>query len=282
MNNKKTSFLILATVMLLSSCGVVANQKAPTSQNVANQTTETSKFQPFSYQDYAEVLSTYVNENGEVNYAQLKENRAALDRFNQSLGRVTRATYESWTESEQIAFWVNAYNSFTLQAIIDKYPVKSIKNIPGVWKFLKFEILGESMTLDGIEHKVLRKEFNEPRIHMALVCAAVSCPYLRQEPYEGDKLEAQLEENTIQFLSLDSNFKINAEEEKVELSAIFKWFKEDWVATYGTEEKFTKFNSKEGSVLNFITNYVEGEELTKLEGAQKISYFDYDWSLNKQ
>ena len=282
MNNKKTSFLILATVMLLSSCGVVANQKAPTSQNVANQTTEASKSQPFSYQDYAEVLSTYVNENGEVNYAQLKENRAALDRFNQSLGRVTRATYESWTESEQIAFWVNAYNSFTLQAIIDKYPVKSIKNIPGVWKFLKFEILGESMTLDGIEHKVLRKEFNEPRIHMALVCAAVSCPYLRQEPYEGDKLEAQLEENTIQFLSLDSNFKINPEDNKVELSAIFKWFKEDWVATYGTEEKFTKFNSKEGSVLNFITNYVEGEELTKLEGAQKISYFDYDWSLNKQ
>ena len=282
MNNKKTSFLILATVMLLSSCGVVANQKAPISQNVANQTTEASKSQPFSYQDYAEVLSTYVNENGEVNYAQLKENRAALDRFNQSLGRVTRATYESWTESEQIAFWVNAYNSFTLQAIIDKYPVKSIKNIPGVWKFLKFEILGESMTLDGIEHKVLRKEFNEPRIHMALVCAAVSCPYLRQEPYEGDKLEAQLEENTIQFLSLDSNFKINPEDNKVELSAIFKWFKEDWVATYGTEEKFTKFNSKEGSVLNFITNYVEGEELTKLEGAQKISYFDYDWSLNKQ
>ena len=282
MNNKKTSFLILATVMLLSSCGVVANQKAPTSQNVANQTTETSKFQPFSYQDYAEVLSTYVNENGEVNYAQLKENRAALDRFNQSLGRVTRATYESWTESEQIAFWVNAYNSFTLQAIIDKYPVKSIKNIPGVWKFLKFEILGESMTLDGIEHKVLRKEFNEPRIHMALVCAAVSCPYLRQEPYEGDKLEAQLEENTIQFLSLDSNFSLDAEAETVKLSAIFKWFKEDWEATYGTEEKFTKFNSKEGSVLNFITNYVEGEDLTKLEGAQKISYIDYDWSLNKQ
>ena len=282
MNNKKTSLLILATVMLLPSCGVVATQNTPISQTVENQTTEASKSQSFSYEDYAEVLSTYVNENGEVDYAQLKENRAALDRFNQSLGQVTRATYESWTESEQIAFWVNAYNSFTLQAIIDKYPVKSIKNIPGVWKFLKFEILGESMTLDGIEHKVLRKEFNEPRIHMALVCAAVSCPYLRQEPYEGDKLEAQLEENTIQFLSLDSNFSLDAEAETVKLSAIFKWFKEDWEATYGTEEKFTKFNSKEGSVLNFITNYVEGEDLTKLEGAQKISYIDYDWSLNKQ
>ncbi|MDY7013471.1 MAG: DUF547 domain-containing protein, partial [Cyanobacteriota bacterium] len=247
-----------------------------------NQSAEAGVSQPFSYEDYATVLSTYVDDQGKVDYAQLKENRTVLDRFNQSLGRVTQEAYESWTEQEKIAFLVNAYNSLTLQAIIENYPTESIRNIPGVWKFLKFQVLGKPMTLDEIEHQVLRKEFNEPRIHMALVCAAMSCPRLLQEPYLGETLDSQLDKNTRVFLDDERNFKIEPEEGKVSVSSIFDWFGQDFEPTYGTEDKFTSFGSKERAVLNFVSNYLEEEQVAKIEQAENFGYLDYDWSLNRQ
>ncbi len=235
-----------------------------------------------SYEDYAAVLNQYVNEAGEVDYAGLQKNRATLDRFNASLGALSRASYEAWPEADKIAFWVNAYNSLTLEAIIDNYPTKSIRDIPGVWKSLKFKVLGQELTLDAIEHDILRKEFNEPRIHMALVCASVGCPVLRREPYRGTDLAAQLDDNTQMFLKLDRNFKLDGQNGKVHISSIFKWFGQDFEKTYGTQTKFTKFNKKEGSVLNFISSYLDNADLAELEQAKKVRYLDYDWSLNRQ
>ena len=284
MNYKNRLFVMLSMVVVLSGCGTFASSQNSDRllETVNSQSTEVGNSQPLDYQDYATVLSTYVNELGQVNYGQLKENRADLDRFNQSLGEVTPATYAGWTEPEQIAFWINAYNSLTLQAIIDNYPVESIRKIPGVWKSLQFPVLGEPITLDDIEHKILRQEFNEPRIHMALVCASVGCPNLLQEPYRGDTLDTQLNDNTRVFLSLDRNFSLDPDQEKVNLSSIFKWFGEDFEATYGTDNKFTEFNDKERSLLNFVSDYLDGERLAQLQKAKKISYLDYDWSLNRQ
>lgn len=284
MNYKNRLFVMLSMVVVLSGCGTFASSQNSDRllENVNSQSTEVGNSQPLDYQDYATVLSTYVNELGQVNYGQLKENRADLDRFNQSLGEVTPATYAGWTEPEQIAFWINAYNSLTLQAIIDNYPVESIRKIPGVWKSLQFPVLGEPITLDAIEHQILRKEFNEPRIHMALVCASVGCPNLLQEPYRGDTLDTQLNDNTRVFLSLDRNFSLDPDQEQVNLSSIFKWFGEDFEATYGTDNKFTEFNDKERSLLNFVGGYLDGERLAQLQKAKKISYLDYDWSLNRQ
>lgn len=283
--NKTTKILaLLSTVVLLSGCGALANfQGRDRILKIVQNSSETeTSSQSFNYEDYAKVLKTYVNDRGEVDYAKLKENRAALDRFNQSLAELNPATYSAWSEAEQIAFWVNAYNSLTLQAIIDRYPVDSIRNIPGVWKVLTFEVLGEPVTLDAIEHKILRKEFNEPRIHMSLVCAAVGCPHLRQEPYRGETLDAQLDEDTRTFLSIDRNFKIDADGGKVYLSSIFDWFGQDFEKTYGNTDKFSQFGEKEKSVLNFASNYLSKEQLAQLEQAEKVSYLDYDWSLNRQ
>ena len=124
-----------------------------------------------------------------VNYQELQANRQKLDQFNQSLARVNPETYKSWSDQEKLAFLLNAYNSLTLQSIIDQNPLKkSIRNIPGVWKRRKFKIAGMEKTLDNIEHDIIRKDFNEPRIHMALVCAAMSCPILRNEAYTSEKL----------------------------------------------------------------------------------------------
>lgn len=284
MNTKAQSLTLVALLVLLTGCSTFASSQTYDRilETAETQPVNAKDTQPFDYQDYATVLSTYVDAQGNIDYAQLQENREILDRHNRAIGEVSAATYAAWPEADQIAFWLNAYNSLTLEAIINNYPVDSIRNIPGVWKGDTYTVLGEQITLDGIEHQVLRKEFNEPRIHMGLVCASIGCPILIQEPYEGTTLEKQLDDNTRLFLSYDRNFKINPDEETVYLSSIFKWFGDDFKPTYDTEAKFTGFNAKERSVLNFISGYLEDDRLTQLQQAKKANYLDYDWSLNRQ
>jgi hypothetical protein len=250
--------------------------------------------QSFSYGDYADALKTYVNDQGMVNYAQLKEHSEKLDSFLGSLAGLNRETYDGWTEPAKIAFWLNAYNACTLKAIIDHYPIQSsffaglrfpknsIRQISGVWDKLKFPVMGRPMTLDGIEHGVLRKEFHEPRIHMALVCAAMGCPPLRNEPYMGDRLGDQLDDQARRFLSNPLKFRIDAQAGTVYLSPIFKWFGEDFVARYGVEQGYGDHSAVQRAVLHFIGEHLHKEDAERLySGDYSISYLDYDWSLNE-
>jgi hypothetical protein len=245
--------------------------------------------------DFAAVLKTYVNQQGMVNYRGLKSNRGKLVSFAAAIDALSPDVYRKWSEKEKIAFWINAYNALTLKAIIDHYPIKagffkalayprnSIRQIPGVWDKLRFSVMGREMTLDEIEHATLRKEFNEPRIHLALVCAAMGCPPLRNEPYAGEKLDQQLDDQARHFLANPRKFAINPSQGKVYLSPIFKWFGGDFVKTYGTDKEFAGFSPAERAVLNFIVKYVnERDREFLLRGAYSISYLDYDWSLNEQ
>jgi hypothetical protein len=249
--------------------------------------TETSaqvSSEPFTYDAYAEVLDLYVDEQGLVDYKALQANRQLLDDFNASIGAVSPATYESWNEAEQIAFLINAYNAFTLESIIDQDPLKdSIRDIPGVWRIRSFKIAGQEKTLDNIEHQTLRSQFNEPRIHAALVCAAISCPPLRPEPYTAENLDAQLDDQVEQWLAnADSGFKIDRENNQVYVSSIFDWFGEDWLTSYSVDQGFTG-SDKEKAVLNFISDYVDAEDREYLAaGDYNIGLLDYDWSLNIQ
>lgn len=249
-------------------------------ETVAETTVASSSF---NYQDYAEVLATYVDEQGLVDYLNLQQNREQLDRFNQSLGAVSPETYASWTEAEQIAFLSNAYNSFTLQSIIDQDPLKdSIRQIRGVWNRRTFNLAGEARTLDNIEHDILRQEFNEPRIHVALVCAAISCPPLRNEPYLPDQLDAQLDDQTVKFASSPHGLSIDRQENYVYLSSIFKWYGKDFIKTFGVEDKFNG-NEQQRAVLNYFSPQLNAQDRQFLEqGDYKVKYLDYDWSLNKQ
>ncbi|MHC4215019.1 MAG: DUF547 domain-containing protein, partial [Planctomycetota bacterium] len=157
----------------------------------------------FKYVDYARVLKKYVDANGMVNYKGLKKDRGRLDAYVGSIASLKRKSYDKWNDKDKIAFWLNAYNGFTLKSIIDNYPIKSsfwrsrvypknsIRQIKGVWTSLKFDVMGSKLSLKHIEHEILRKKFNEPRIHVAMVCAAMGCPPLRNEPYEGKKLDKQ-------------------------------------------------------------------------------------------
>jgi hypothetical protein len=248
-----------------------------------------------SYADYGAVLKAYVNDQGMVNYRELKAHPQDLDKFISALASTDPKAYEKWPDKDKIAFWLNTYNALTLKVIVDHYPIQtsfpesllyphnSVRQIKGAWTDIELSVMGKKVTLDGIEHETLRKHFNEPRIHMALVCAAMGCPPLRSEPYAGAALDRQLDDQAKRLLSNPQKFRIDRAGERVYVSPIFDWFGEDFVRTYGTVTKFQGRNEKERAVLNFISRYLTDEDRRYLESANySIKYLDYDWSLNEQ
>ena len=249
----------------------------------------------FSYDDYRAVLSRYVDDNGMVNYSSLKADRRQLDRFVQNLGALDRAEYDTWTQPEKLAFWINSYNALTLKVIIDNYPIKSsrlrsvlypknsIRQISGVWDKKKFRVMGESVTLDHIEHEIVRPKFRDPRVHMALVCAALGCPHLRNEPYTGSRLKEQFDDQTRTFLGHPQKFAINRAQKKIFLSSIFKWFGDDFTVAYPPGGNFAHLNGPEKSVLMFVSGYLNDSNKKYIfSEAVSIEYLDYDWTLNQQ
>ena len=228
---------------------------------------------------YASVLKKHVNSQGQVNYTVLKNRNGDLVRYLQILARLPRSTYESWSNSKKIAFWINAYNALTLDAIIKAYPVKSIKDISGVWNWKKHQVMGKSMTLDDIEHQVLRKQFSEPRIHMALVCASKGCPPLLNTPFTGARLNAQLKNRTAAFARDRSKFRVDKANKTVYLSSIFKWYGQDFIKQFGTRQ--FQGSAKERASLNYLSSFSSDKGFLQ-SGKYQVRYLPYDWSLNKQ
>ena len=220
-----------------------------------------------SHQQWDKLLKKHIDESGMVNYKGFQEDNAALGAYLKTLS--DNVPQSSWSENEQKAYWINAYNAFTVSLILQNYPVKSIKDIAGTvykvdtpWDIKFINIGGKKYDLNNIEHGILRKKYNDPRIHFALVCAAISCPKLRKEAYTGSQLDAQLEDAGKDFLNDKSKNRINAD--RTDLSQYFSWYKDDF--------------TKNGSFVNFINKYSE----TKINSNTKIGYLDYNWSLNEQ
>ncbi len=247
-----------------------------------------------SYVEIAEVLARYVNDQGLVNYAGLKANRAGLDAFIVDLAEFKPSAYAAWSEPDKIAFWLNAYNAITLASVVDNYPIEpsllrqffypanSIRQIPGVWTEREWIIMGSRYSLDAIEHDVLRAEFEEPRIHAALVCAAMGCPPLRNEPYTGGLLIAQLNDQMKRFLAHDSKLRIRRDAGIVYLSPIFRWFGSDFVVP-GKNGIIEGHGAVESAVLFTIADCLSPEDSAYLRsGAYTVEYLEYDWSLNDQ
>ncbi|NEZ55779.1 DUF547 domain-containing protein [Adonisia turfae] len=280
MKRKHLSALFLTCSIGLVGCSTSA---VTTTADPSSAQVEIASAQGVDYTLYDDVLSTYVDDSGWVNYADLQQSRQALDTFNNGLATVDDATLSSWSEEEQIAFWINAYNSLTLKSIVDQTPLKpSIKDITGVWRLRKHPINEKEKTLNNIEHDVLRVDFDEPRLHAAIVCAAISCPPLRNEAFTGENLDAQLDEQVEQWLARPDGLKIDKAAGEVKVSKIFSWFGGDWIPSYGVDSGFTG-SKEERAVLNFISQYVSDEDRAYLEaGDYQVSYFDYDWTLNNQ
>jgi len=276
----------LTFVLVLSGFLVLSSPCSGTGEN---------KEQSFDYSDYAAVLKTFVDAKAAVNYSKLKAQPQRLEAFVAAVAKLPPETYDRWSENDKIAFWLNAYNGLTLKVIIDNYPIKSsffrsrvwpknsIRQIAGVWDEMAFNVMGQKLTLSHIEHKILRVKFYEPRIHMAMVCAAMGCPPLRNEPYTGRKLDEQLDNQARRFLAEPEKFRIDRDKATVYLSSIFKWFKGDFVEEYGSEKGISNHDKETSAVLNFIASYLDGVQKSYiLTGKFKIKYSDYDWSLNEQ
>lgn len=226
----------------------------------------------------------------QVRYAGFKQDEAALKAYTEALSRVPAAEFNGWSRPQQMAFLINAYNALTVQLILTKYPdVKTIRNVVGTfsntWKHKFFTILGQESYLDQLEHEMLRKKgvYDEPRVHFAVNCASIGCPALREEAFVADRLEAQLEEQARRFLSDRSRNRYNAQNESLEVSKIFDWFKEDWQSGYkGIGKDAAPITSREQYFGRYAALLADKPEEQKLivEGKAAIRFLDYDWNLN--
>jgi hypothetical protein len=216
----------------------------------------------FDHGLYEKVLRGFVA-NGFVNYRALKENPEDLEAYIGTIGEFAPEALASLPRDERMAFYINAYNAFTLKAVIDYYPIRSIRSIPGVWDKRRFTIAGEEVTLNHVEHRILRKEFNEPRIHFTLVCASRGCPRLNELPFEGRRMESMLEGETRRFISDQSRNKIDRTKNILYLSTIFKWFKKDF-----------------GDVITYVSQYLPADDVRYIREARPVIRYRYDWTLN--
>jgi hypothetical protein len=226
----------------------------------------------------------------QVRYAGFARDRAALEAYLRTLSGVGEREFGTWPKAEQIAFLINAYNAFTVQKILTRYP-----DIRSIWDFGKvfgnpfkdrfFMLLGRAASLDDVEHGRLRAKgvYDEPRVHFAVNCASIGCPMLREEAYLAARLEAQLEEQARRFLSDRSRNRFNAQSGALEVSRIFDWFKEDWTSGYrGFDGRTPPIESRERYFARYATLLADAPQDQKLiaDARARIAFLDYDWTLN--
>ncbi|CAM1359159.1 conserved hypothetical protein [Tenacibaculum sediminilitoris] len=211
---------------------------------------------------YNTLLKKHVDTKGNVNYQGFKTDEAQLQVYLNHL--TSTKPQKSWSVAKTKAFWVNAYNAYTIQLILDNYPLKSIMNIKkngkNAWEIPFAKVGGKTYTLNQIEHEILRKKYSDPKIHVAVNCASGSCPQLPNCAFTEKNYESKTTLLMKRFINDSSRNKIS--ENKVQLSKIFEWFQEDF--------------TKEGNLIDFLNKYSK----TKINPKAKVSYLKYDWSLN--
>lgn len=219
----------------------------------------------------------------QVAYAGLRAERAALKAYLDTLSAVTPAAFGGWSKAERQAFLINAYNAFTVELILTKYPdLKSIKDLGSLlshpWKPKWIALLGAQVSLDDIEHAMLRKrgDYDDPRVHFAVNCASIGCPALREEAFVATRLDAQLEEQTLRFMSDRTRNRYDAQRGRLELSKIFDWYGEDFRLGHRGIATLAAFAARHADVL---ADAAADRERIRA-GRAEIVYTDYDWALN--
>jgi hypothetical protein len=214
-----------------------------------------------------------------VDYAAFARDRAELQNVLDTYSAVPRTEFDRWSRDERMAFLINAYNAFTVELILTRYPdLKSIKDLGSVfrspWKIEFFSLLGERHHLDWIEHEQLRPRYDDPRVHAAVNCASIGCPALRNEAFTGSKLESQLEDGMMRFMADRTRNRVQGG--RLEVSAIFKWFKEDF------EKGHKGFTRVEDVFAKYAAQLTDKpyEQAQLRARSLPVDYLDYDWSLN--
>lgn len=240
----------------------------------------------FNHEVWDNLLQKHVRvtDNGkatQVDYQGLAESRSALSGYLESLGTISQAQFDAWPKPDQLAFLINAYNGWTVELILSRYPdLSSIKDLGSLfqspWKKKFIPLFGKQLSLDEIEHGLIRGSgrYNDPRIHFAVNCASIGCPALRNTAYRGDFLDRQLEEATMLFLA--DNTRNRLQGDRLEVSLIFKWYRQDF------EKGWRKANSLGEFLALFASSLGLSEEQSRqvVNGIIPIYFLDYDWRLN--
>ena len=219
------------------------------------------------------------NKQSRVNYKGFAADRADLKKQLDAFSAVPKADFDKWTKPQQMAFLINAYNAFTIEHILSKYPnLKSIKDLGSIvssaWKKKFFTLLGEERNLDWIEHEQLRPLYSEPRIHVAVNCASIGCPALFPEAFTAARMDALLDDGMVRFLGdRTRNRMANG---KLEVSQIFKWFREDFEKG---NKGFAKLEDVFAKYADQLTDVPADRDKLRAKTVA-VSNLEYDWSLN--
>jgi hypothetical protein len=277
----KTQLLLIS--LTLSCLGAPSGRELSTpgeqEQPAANSKASVESAFDHRHELWTGVLRAHVAAD-RFDYAALKKDRGALDRYLRSLEAVPPAEFARWTREQQYAFWINAYNAYTVSLVVEKHPVDSIKDIGSllkeVWdrefvplKPLFPEAKGDQLSLNDIEHRILRPKFKDARVHAAVNCASIGCPPLRAEAFVAEKLEAQLDEQVRLWLADPARNRYDRAKNGIEISKVFDWFEEDFVRDAD-------------SLQAWIAKYAPPAEAEWIRSAKKlaIEHRDYSWKLN--
>ncbi len=233
-----------------------------------------------------DLLLHRVVRDGRVDYVRLERETAGLQRALRLAADVTAEDLASRPAPARLAFWINAYNLATLDLVSAERRrregrLRSVQEIPAAWSRPRWSIAGAKRTLDEIEHEVIRKEFREPRIHMALVCASVSCPSLRPDAFDAERLERQLEEASRDFVNDPARNQFVPNGGRIRISKIFDWYGGDFVGAYRDTTLERLYGAKDAAVLSFALRYLPEPAGRVLRRERVgIDYLPYDWGLN--
>ncbi len=204
-----------------------------------------------------QLLQKHVSATGKVNYAGLKKDKAQLEAYLAELAKYP--VQANWPRAHKMAYWINAYNAFTVKLIVDNYPVKSIMDLHGgkAWDVKWIKLGDKTYSLNNIENDILRPKYKDARIHFAVNCAARSCPPLLNKAFTGQNLETLLEQQTKKFIN-NAGFN-NLKSDNIKISKIFEWYAGDF-----------------GKIQEYIAKYAK----VGVKSSAKVSYHEYDWALN--
>ena len=221
---------------------------------------------PMQWQkDYDELLKKYVADGG-VRYAPWKANAKDMAAINNVVTAIGNSNPRELDQKEQLAFYINAYNAWTIKLVLDKYPIDSIREhspLFGVFTGKHIRVAGERMSLRHLENEIIRKKFKDPRIHFAINCGSKSCPPLSAKSFDGEKLNQQLNAQTKAFTLSSLGVQTSPDGKKAKVSSIYKWYDDDFKQAGGTREFINKVRPDD------------------LPADAKVEYQKYDWSLNE-
>ena len=277
--------LIIALNLLLSACTTIS----PIDSRITPE-----QPQRFSHGNFDRVLNRFVNDEGQVDYSGLKAEPGQFEQYYQHIATYSPDSHPTLFKnpSDQLAYWINAYNAAVIKTVLVYYPIGSIEDVKpplplfflpdksGFFLFQKPTFGRTTTSLYYLENSVIRERFLEPRVHFALNCASLGCPKLPRYAFDGDQLDQQLDFEARKFFSETRNFKIDHDRKTIYLSSILDWYHDDFIAWYSKH-----YPQQEATLINYIALYLDDEQADFLHhhgSAYSLEFVPYDWALNDQ